>query len=189
MALRVEKAPLQILSMAKSNRSGFTALELSVVVTMLAIFVTLVLPNLVSQQATERDRAFKVTLNRLAIQAREGAITDNRIYHLAMDGEQKIVLRKEDDNGDPSTSDPVASIDIPDGTSPNEFMKSGKASNVGDFDVLFYPDGTSDTGGIVFQRGQDTYALNIDAKAHGEVDDALTDTTVTTWDAGTYEQR
>lgn len=175
--------------MAKSSRLGFTALEMSVVVSIVLIFSGLVLPNLLSQQTSERDRVFRVSLNRLAAQAKEGAISSDRIYHLQMDGSQKIVLRKEDDNGDPNTGDPVASIDIPDGTSPSQYSQLGKTSNEGDFDVHFYQDGTSDEAGIEFQRGTDTFALNIDAKGNGQVEDTLKDSSATTWDAGSYEQR
>ena len=179
--------------MAKSTKRGFTALELSVVVTMMAIMVAFVLPSLVNQQASERDRAFKIALGRLAGQARQGAITDNRTYHLQMDGDQKVVLKKEDENGNTSTGDPIASIDIPAGNTANQYVMSGATTNQGDFDIHFYSDGTSDTGGIEFQRGSNTgsdaYALNIDSRGNGSVDDALTDTTTTTWDAGAYESR
>lgn len=175
--------------MVKRSRQGFTALEVSVVVSMILVLSAFILPHLVNRRSSESDRAFVVALNRVSGQAREGAILDNRIYHLQMDGEQTLVIRKEDENGNLDTTEPVATISVPDGLAPDQYVLGGKTTNLGDWDVRFFPDGTSDQAGISFLRGTDRTSLNIDEKAHGSTSEELTDTTTERWDAGSYEQR
>lgn len=169
-----------------NRRRGFTLIEMSIVITLVALFASFVLPNLVASRNSQRERSFVSGLKRLVADARERAISDNQTLHLGIDGNRLSVTKDGDAKG---KGDEVVGLDLIDSATTGRFQTNGQDMSSTDWDLRFYPDGTSDQGGVEIDVSQDVYALNVTAKAIGTVDDQLTDPTTLQWQAGTYETR
>lgn len=171
---------------ASIERRGFTLIEMSIVITLVALFAVFILPNLVTSRQAEDERLFVDGLKRLADNARDTAISKNETLHLSLDGNRLTVTQETDTN---QKGDEVAGLDLISGAQANKFQANGQDMESGDWDLRFYPDGTADEGGVEIDIRDATYALNVTSRGAATVDDQLTDYANVRWDAGTYETR
>lgn len=176
----------RISSTARTKSRGFTLIEMSIVITLIALFAAFILPNLVNSRQSGRERLFHDGLKRLADNARETAISHNVTLHLSLD-QNRMTVRPEDDQQ--QKGDEIMGLDVVDGASATKFQANGQDMSDGDWDVRFFPDGTADEGGIEFTLGQETEALNITPRGATSVDEKLTNPADIRWEAGTYETR
>lgn len=176
----------RISSTARTKSRGFSLIEMSIVITLIALFAAFILPNLVNSRQSERERLFHYGMKRLADNARETAISRNATLHLSIDQNRMTVTNETDTK---QKGDEIMGIDIVDGASPTKFQANGQDMSAGDWDIRFFPDGTADEGGVEFTLGQDTEALNITPRGATSVDEKLTNPADIRWEAGTYETR
>lgn len=166
-------------------RRGFTLIEMSVVVLIIALLAAAVAPNLVSLKTGRELRQFRSDLRQLAAQTRESAISTGKELDLSF-GSNRFSVQPADTE---STVVP-RTLAVPDVVTTNRFELAGADSSEGEWTLRFYPDGTTDGGGVELREGQNAFALQI--KKSGEVlvvDGNLPDTTAEKWQAGEHEQR
>ncbi len=166
-------------------RRGYTLVEMSVVVMIIALLAAAVVPNLVSLKTGRELRQFRTDLRQLAAQARESAISTGAELEMSFASGQFTIQSPATD----STVQPKQ-LAVPDAVTTNRFELAGADAAEGDWKLRFYPDGTTDGGGVELREGQDAFALQI--KKNGEttlIDGALPDATTDRWQAGEHEQR
>ena len=185
MERQVAKGTQQTSSMVNKSR-GFTLIEMSIVITLVALFASLIVPNLVGSRETQRERAFVSALKRLALDARTRAISDNQTLHLTLSGDRFSVSQDGDAK---QRGAEILGLDLLASARVSRCQLNGQDASTADWDLRFYPDGTADQGGIEIEVGQNVYVLNVTAKGQGTVDDQLTDQSTVQWQAGTYETR
>lgn len=207
----------RILWMASSKRRGFTLVEMSVVIALVALFASIIVPNLIKRQQNQAIDTFFAQVFQTAKKAREMAITKNLTLHMKLEGSRVTVTQDTAGTQDAASPDgaqtpavtpgaansssaqtqdqtdqngtEVLGLDVPDAVSATKFQLAGMDSSSGDFDLRFYPDGTTDGGGIEFTVGDGTEALNVSDRGAVTLDDQLEDPTQTRWSAGEYVQR
>jgi len=173
----------------RHSLKAFTLIELTVVIAVLALLAAAVMPFLAAAEVGGKERAFLSNLKGLAIEGRETAINSGRDVTLTYDDTNNaFTLKTTDSNGDDQD---IKSEDMPPSLKTTKFEVGTQDSNAGDWKVLFYPDGTSDGGGVEIARGNDTLSLYID-KSTGRsqmISDQLPDPKADSWTAGDYVHR
>ncbi|MBI3721278.1 MAG: prepilin-type N-terminal cleavage/methylation domain-containing protein [Fimbriimonas ginsengisoli] len=170
------------------NRSrGFTLLEMSAVVFLIALFASAVLPNLVSDERSRQERAFIVALRRLPAAARMRSITDAVPVRLRTSGTS---LTLTEDSTESAQPDPFRTVDAPETVTLAKFLLNDSGVEPADWEVRFYPDGSSDAGSVdLALPGGVEAALNIRSNGLATLDEAVAQSSDETWEAGSYEQR
>jgi len=169
------------------RRRGFTLIELSVVIVILAMFAAAVVPNMATSIESAKRRSFRVSVLTLARRAKVEAITRGATVNLSLNnGDFQISSGSETD------STVIGSVSQAPGIEASHFTKAGEELGEGEWLIAFYPDGTSDGGAFQFDEGSDSTSVKI-AKKDGRVsvtDGALDpgDTSETEWEAGGYVQ-
>ncbi len=178
--------PTLRMARSPSKRQGFTLVEMSIVIALVALFAAAVVPNLVASRDSRREREFVSGMKRLVMSARERAINGNETLHLGFSG-NRLTVTHEGDSG--QQGDEVAGVDLVEGANASRFQTNGQDSSSADWDLRFFPDGTADVGGAQIDVGQNTYVLNVNSRGGGSVDDQFTDLSTVKWQAGSYETR
>ncbi len=172
--------------MARTKSRAFTMIEMSIVISLVALFAALIVPNLVSSHKSAQERLFVDSMKRIANEARESAISQNLAMHLSLNGDRLSVTK---DTGNNQKGDELVGVDLIDEANATKFQVNGQEPTSGDWDLRFFPDGTADEGGVEVTIGQSVYALNVSPRGGVSVDDQLTDASSIRWEAGTYETR
>jgi prepilin-type N-terminal cleavage/methylation domain-containing protein len=186
-----------------SNRSrGFTFIEISVVIVIIMILSALVLPNVVRMSEANQKRVFFSSLWQLAGKAHELAIMDKKTSAIRLDSSGKSFKVVEIDDQNPSqqtNQNPQQSdsneteketLAVPDGIDTGNFSSDGNSQDSGDWEIKFYPDGTSDGGGLEVTDSGRVRSLVI--RRDGSlslVEGNLPDLAEDKWQAGEIEKR
>lgn len=174
----------------QSKRLGFTLIEVSVVVLILAMFAALVVPRLVAMQKSQDYRTF-VSATRSAFgYAREMAIESKTEYRLKVNESQRQVeLVRGVDQGSEQQAD--RTVSMPEGVTVSKVRLDGTDTSTDTWEVIFYPDGTSSRAGVEFSSDGRQIALQVDDVTGRAkfIDGELPDETDTKWQAGEREQR
>lgn len=170
---------------------GFTFIELSAVIVILALVATGVMINLPAGLRGDQVRGFRIGLTRIAAQARQDAISGGAPVSVTFD-ESGGRLQAGAQSTDRQTS--TNSVRMPDGFSAREFQLEGANSTAPEWVLRFYPDGTCDSGAIEFAGdGLETVTVVFDPKTGSArvSDSALADvvTAPERWEAGEMELR
>jgi type II secretory pathway pseudopilin PulG len=195
----------------KNRRRGFTIVELGVVCIVLVAMTAIVLPNMLAIKRSRESWQFEQGLQRLVASASEEAINRNSEMVLTFDdGNNQFVLSVEAQdpsstgvpigttqpvslNGnsqDPTQRNTVRSVKLPAGVTVQQYQKAGKSSNAGEWEIHFYPDATSDGGGVELSLGGASRTLYIDPRGTFTYSTkALPEPNSTEWPAGDYERR
>ncbi|HVT14149.1 MAG TPA: type II secretion system protein [Fimbriimonadaceae bacterium] len=174
----------------RANRRGYTFVEMVVLVTILSLVSIFVMPSLVSMKKSSDTRETMAGLRRIAADARERAIQNDKPTEIIYD-ESKKQLQILDVNTDGTqttdgTTEAVRSVDLLAGIEPERFEIDGKDSNTTDFKITFSPDGRCTGGGIEFKD----FSILVDSDGHSQyIEGALPDPTDEVWQAGNLEQR
>lgn len=171
------------------NRAGFTYVELSVVILVLALVVAMVTPNVQAFMRGEQDRRERSAISRMSLEARLEALSSGNPTGLSYDGaSREFVITNEASD---STGSEVKRIIVPDAIEPVRFVANRTEMSPAEWKVVYYPDGTCDGGGIEMSEGPTTMALLLDpSSASGRwVQGQLPDPQTERWAAGEYERR
>ncbi len=183
------------------RRRAFTLVEMTVVCAILAMLAVLVTPNLIGMK-TRRDRDETInSVLRLVQRGRESAIQGRRTYQLIVNGGTTLTLQRnkaaqEGDDprqaqvGQPAETEDVAQVELSGEVTLGDLRLGDKDTNASDFTMHFYPDGSSEGGGL--ELAYDGSKKNLAVTNRGLAtlaDGALSTATETEWEAGQYVQR
>ncbi len=180
--------------MAKRPSRGFTFLEMTAVVFILALVATGVMLKLSASSRGDEDRAFRAGLVRLATQARQNAISSGQTVSLSYDDNaRRFEVRSAAAQTNTSAqSAALTSVDLPVGVYSRGFQVAGSDVSGGDWQIRFYTDGTCDAGAIDFSNPSgDEFTLTFEAKTGSSRITVSGDaaTTDERWPAGEMEHR
>ena len=163
-------------------------IELSVVIVLVALLASAVAPNLSAMKRSRIEREFPIAALRLALTARETAISDGQSCAL-MFGDQLRVLQMVRADLESGTDTALAEVSLSPEVETGRLDLAGRESNSSDWRLTFYPDGTCDGGGVEFRRGDRSFALVIDPASGAAriVDGQLPDSSGDRWQAGEIE--
>jgi len=80
------------------RRSGFTLIEMMVIVVLLSVLSAMVAPNLIAMRDSQQKRALYTSVADLAGQAREMAITNDQTMYLSVDSNANALVLKQQVN-------------------------------------------------------------------------------------------
>ena len=170
------------------KRRGFTLVELSVIVIILAMFAASTAPNMASMIEGGKRRGFRQSVLTLIRQAKEEAVTRGQVVWFASTSDAGFEISTTIDDQETTLKE----ITPVDGVTAANFMKAGAAGGEGDWRVAFYPDGTCEGGSFEFQEAGATRSVSISKRnggvtlADGEVDTSKDPDQE--WQAGEYEK-
>ena len=171
------------------KRRGFTLMEVTVVIAVLVITAVMIMPAISRQKGQITQRDFVPALRRIVSSARTAAIDQSVTTYLSWDDSQaKVILYKQGtaDGGD----EQLTSISVPNAFTTNSFVLNGESSNSGDWKLHFYPDGSSETGGVEFTDNGKTQYMLVNIRGIGQLaGGSLPETSSDHWPAGDYEHR
>jgi prepilin-type N-terminal cleavage/methylation domain-containing protein len=177
--------------MARKRRAerGYTLIELSVVIAVLALLAAGVVPMLTSIGRSQTYYSFLNKLGTIGAQAREQAIALAKPVDLEFDSSNnQFKIHTLDDNGGDTS---LQTLQLPDGFAADRFQLSGRESDAGEWKLNFYPDGSSDGGGVQVTQGNNTITLYSDSQTGRTTltHEPLPDPSTLTWTAGDYIHR
>jgi prepilin-type N-terminal cleavage/methylation domain-containing protein len=172
---------------SRSNR-GFTLIEMTAVVFLIALFAVGVMIRLSASASGQALRDFQASLRAAAEQARLRAISTRTPVTLAVSSDQSAIEMRQSLDGQDRT---VKSLRLPEGLTPSLLEYEGVQSSASEWRLSFYPDGTSDSGGIEFSSsrgGRFAWIASI-GSAPRLVEGEMPSTGDERWLAGEMEQR
>lgn len=121
---------------------------MSAIVAIVALFAALATPSFLARQRTREVTAFFVRLPDLAVYARETAQRDERIVRIRYDDGQSAFLVELD--GQEAEDDPesLTQLNVPSDLEVTSFRQEEESVSGGEWELVFYPDGRSDGGGV-----------------------------------------
>lgn len=180
---------------------------------VLVLFAALIAPNLVSMRSAQERRGAYGQVSDLVQEARLDAVNDNATYALTWDAQaSSFDLKKEPPNqqnsassnssmavpeprplqGSQSISDfqQVKALALPSPLKADTFRVATQVSDPGSWAIHFYPDGSSDGGGVEIVDGTGRKSLVVDRYGLSKLSDGpLPDPNDQKWTAGTYAQK
>ncbi len=178
---------------------------------LLVLFTSLIAPNLVSMRNGQRQRAAYGQVTDLISEARLSAVGNDLTYAITWDsGTSKFSLKKEPPNTDTNDASSipqpearplqsatsvdqfveVKDVSIPAPLQIQNFRQGTNNSDSGSWALHFYPDGTSDGGGLEIHAGSDVRSVVVDKYGLSTLSaGALPDESNVIWTAGTYAQK
>ncbi len=183
-----------------SKRRGFTLIELSVVIVVLALVVSIVVPNVMTMIAGRRSKNFLSDVRTFSVRARNQAVETGQTMALDANGsEHGLTISADTTTNSTSTNstanavtstDPLANLALPNGTTLQTFKIGTQDSNEGEWKIHFYPDGRSDGGGFEIVQGGLTYSWIVAQNGSNKLlPGSYPDQTSEVWPAGEYEKR
>lgn len=168
------------------RQNGFTLIEISVVVLILAMFAALVLPRVIPLSRGDAVRKFTIELPGAIRTIRADAMNRSESLVLAFDSQQnQLVIQSAEGQQVGNRIAVPADIEV-------SGARIGKNDATGtDWELRFYPDGTCDGGGISFSFDGKAQSLQLFAEtgAGRWVDGELPEIGTDEWPAGELEQR
>jgi prepilin-type N-terminal cleavage/methylation domain-containing protein len=179
------------------RRRGFTFIEMSVVIVVLTIIAAMIVPNVVKMKESSDRQTFFSSLWRLAGRGRELAISEKKTFVMALDSSGRSFTLSEQDQGQTGqlTNDPDQSergtLDIPEGIETGNLSADGDSSTNSTWEIYFYPDGTSNGGGLEVTDSGRTRSLRIrrDGRVQISNESLDNDDSEQSWPAGDFERR
>ncbi|MFZ4508340.1 MAG: GspH/FimT family pseudopilin [Fimbriimonas sp.] len=177
---------------AKTGK-GFTLIELSVVILLIALFAAAIVPNLGRQKDARLEAQFYEGARRLAVVARNRAIQSGTTMVMKYDDATQTLEVVPDTSGaNNDTSETVLDQVQTPQTQGNSSMRAqtfvleGADSNASEWQISFFGDGRATAGSIQFNSGR---TLQISANGMAQLIEGSVSTEPESWEAGQLEQR
>lgn len=144
------------------GRRGFSLIELSVVVLVLAMLAATVVPRLVALRRGDEVRRFKMKLPALIGEARSRAISS---------GETAVVQLQASENrfglasGAESSESQAKTISLPGDAAVQKTRIGRTEGEASDWEIRFFPDGTCQGGAIEFRIDGSILTLVVDGRS------------------------
>jgi prepilin-type N-terminal cleavage/methylation domain-containing protein len=170
-----------------TRRRGFTLVEVSTVVVVLVLVVSVLAPRLVAMQEGTAFRSALRAVERMPSWCQARAVQTKQTVVLRFDdaGRSFVVEREEEGGG----SEQLRTVPLPDGFEAAAFESDGLDSTVLDWRVEFYSDGTANAGAVEFATGGEPWTLRIEDGRGTLAEGALGGAGPTDWEAGELERR
>lgn len=188
MEPRAERATTRTSWRGTLSRRGFTLIELTLIVGVLAIMSVMVVPRVRSIQEGSAFRHFRIDARRIAQEARALAVSRGELVSVAFDESRSSLNAIVETSDEQPTV--LSSVDLAPGVEAVEFVQEEAQSTPSEWRIRFYPDGRSDGGGVLFQSGEASFHLAVLENGTIRFDEGdLPDLSAEQWSAGEYEQR
>jgi prepilin-type N-terminal cleavage/methylation domain-containing protein len=169
---------------------GFTLVEMTVVVAVLAMLAAVVLPRFIALEAGQESRDFASALMRLGTDARLIAIETGQQVEVTFDEDRGlIVLSTLDEETLVPTENKT--ISVPSSHELSAFVAAGEFMTPAEWMLDFHPDGSGRSGGIEVRDGEYTYHITINGHdgTSKRMEGQLEEAGEVEWQAGELEQR
>jgi prepilin-type N-terminal cleavage/methylation domain-containing protein len=168
---------------------GFTLIEMTVVITVLAVFAAAIMPNLLSEMKSREARAFFSKARNLMLEARSRSIGDGVTRSIRLDESGgRLVVERTDAESEEPTED--RALPLPEGVTGSAFRVEKQESNSAEWTIQFFVDGRARGGAISFDSNGRIISLIIENSGLvRRLDGELPALEEESWDAGGYEQR
>ena len=175
--------------MSARNRA-FTLIEMTVVITVLALMAALIMPNMVAIKRSQELRVLEAAVRRLPSEAREESRRRNAPVSLRVDG-QSLVM-EQIATGEDAGSDPkeIKRVTLSDDLRVEEARQGSETMDLASWKWTNYPDGSANAGSVTFQAGTATKTLRLPARGEAEWTtgaEATPSPTEENWPAGDIE--
>jgi type II secretion system protein H len=168
------------------RNSGFTLVEMSVVIAVLVLMTGIVVPNLVALKRSRDLATLEASVARLPVDARNEARTARVPVALRVDN-GALVLERRPTNADPQE---VTRVALNDDLKVDSARTGDQTIDFGSWTWTVYPDGSAEAAGLTFVEGQDRKAMVLSADGGAQwINGDLPDQGTDTWPAGQLEQR
>lgn len=167
---------------------GFTLIELSVVILILALLSASVVPRLIALRQGDEVRKFRSDLATSVVDARSRAMQSNQTISLSFEeSERRFQLTNaSDDDADRA----LESITLPSGLEIQALRLRSTETPAGDWTLNFYADGSCDGGGIEVSLDGRIVSLSVSQTgAPRWLEDELPEAEQDRWQAGELEVR
>lgn len=169
------------------RRRGFTLVELSVVIVLMAMFAAAMVPRVATVVTSQARRGYRLNVLRLVNKAHEEAIRTRQTVTVKSDsGTFRLSSATESEETVIESVEPVNGVEV------THFVQGGNEIGEAEWAMAFYPDGTCDGGSFQFDEGQDSKTVSVrkrDGKVtvtEGDLSNAQPEDIE--WDAGGYVQ-
>ena len=171
-----------------TRRAGFTLIEMSVVILVLAMMAAIIVPGVVSLVRSQKLESFRADSLRLTRQAREAAIERSRSVTLKW---EDALIAEIPPNADEEEAQQIGRVEPPDEATLESVIKGADTVSEDEWTITFTPVGKAEEGAIVFESNGAKYFIKIEGET-GRITAGRGDppTTVTeSWEAGELEKR
>jgi prepilin-type N-terminal cleavage/methylation domain-containing protein len=179
-----------------NRRRAFTLIEMTVVITILAVMAAAIMPNLVAIKRSRELREQEWALQRLPGQARDEARRRNAKITLHMDGDDLVlsqVPKTGDGTYDTADLEEIKRVPLGEHLRIDAIRKGTETIDSGSWQWVAYPDGSSDGAHLSVVEGDKTKSLvvPVEGDAHWDTDDEDSDADQDDerWEAGEVETR
>ena len=167
-------------------RRGFTLVEMTVVIAILAMIAALVVPNMIAIKRSQDIRVMEASLLRAPAEARNEARKAQVPVVLRVDGDV-LVMERMSTEGDPEE---VKRVTLVDGVRIESARQGSETMDLASWQWVVYPDGSADTGLLEFSEGETRKSLVLAADGNARwVTGEVPEITQEWWPAGELEQR
>lgn len=174
------------------RRRGFTLIEMSTIIVILAMISAIAIPSIGAVVKSQRIRGYFQDVERLTIEAHGIATQTGQTVSLVSDGEGSFQIQRQSE--DSTAEDEVTAlgqVSTVQGIEILTFRLDSEDVAGDEWELRFYGDGTADSGGILFEEAGETWAFSVDPKSgRGRIERGeLPDATLNQWEAGDYVRR
>lgn len=175
------------------RQRGFTLAEMIIVVMIISLLAAMIVPNVANQQKGIQVRAFFSELSNFAADARERAISTKKPITLALDSNTQSFVQTTKADDDDANDQQLATLKLPSGVTTDNFISGENTMGASDWKVQFFPDGSSDGGGVELTSSGRVRTLKVDLDGTVSISDGPTPDDSQKqddqWPAGDYEKR
>lgn len=170
-------------------RRGFTLVEVTAIIVIIALFAAMVAPNLASMKASRDHRAFFEKTSQIFAVARAKAIELKKPIEVHLDdAKNELFLAQVDADG--NTTEVGARVALPSEMRVDELRQGTQTVSSGEWKPVFYPDGSSERSGIQVSEGDRTTSFVVSKLGFmQQLDGTLPDASLEKWTAGDYVRR
>lgn len=139
------------------HRRGFTLIEMTVVIMILALLAAAIVPNAASAVISNRRRSFRLGVPRLVGEAHNKAVQTGQTVTLTKTENDGFQIATNDGQSDQT----VDTLDGVDGVTVESTLDADGSQGSSDWQIAFYADGTCDGGTIELGDNGATYRYQV----------------------------